>query len=165
MFFRDFVFSTSIVDGSSIQFDLDAPIAYTATFTSKDFPNKPNYFVSPVLKNRDGVVVGANTKEEIAVGFADAISKDINISRYYFIEVNGDTVSLTAKQATARMTLDTNVTVGVGITMNTIQDGTDQYEGSIISDYSLYTDVYVCDGVFYYCEFLSSCYFDYCSTL
>jgi hypothetical protein len=135
---------TGVTDGQSVAFDLTNPQAYTATFTAKDFPNRENYFVTPTLRNRAGVEVGSNTDNEIATTFAEAVAKDITISRYYFIDTSGDTVTLTAKQASSRLTLNTNnVTVSSGITMTTITDGVDQFEGSIVSNYSLYTDVYV----------------------
>jgi len=139
-----FQFTGSVVDGSAVTFELTSPIAYTATFTAKDFPNRSNYFVTPTLTNRSGTVIGSNSAAEIATTFAEAVSKDIVLRRYYFIDVDGDTVTLTAKQATGRLTLDTNnVTVGTGITLTTVTEGEDQFQGSIVSDYSLYTDVYV----------------------
>lgn len=140
-----FQVASNIVDGTSLTFNLTNPIAYTATFTAKDFPNRSNYFTTRVLKNRLGINIGTQSTAECATTLAEAISKDIVLSRYYFIDVDDDKVFLTAKQATALLTLDSsNTTIsGNGLSRTLITEGQDQYEGSVVSDYSLFTDVYV----------------------
>ena len=149
----------------SVRFNLTSPTAYDVTFTAKDFPNRENFFTTPILKNRAGTAIGINTDAENATSLAEAISNDINLSRWYFIDVVTDTVTLTSKENSASLTLNsTNVEVldetgaaaTTGITLTQVQAGVDAYQGSLVDDYSLYVDVYVGDGNTEYGDVLSA---------
>lgn len=160
-----FTFDSGLTNNYSVSFNLTSPTAYVANFTAKDFPNKDNYFVTTELKDRDGTSLGTNTVNEIATTFGEAIQKDINLSRWYFVSVVDNVVSLTAKEARSSMDLTaSNVDVldengdlaTIGIVLTQITAGQDPFEGSLVDDYSLYTDIYIGDGTTEYGEVLSA---------
>ena len=147
-----FVFDVGVLNNYRVTFNLTAPSLYSATFWAKDFPNRDNYFTTPTLKSSGGQQVGVNSISEIATAFAEALQKDINIRRWYFIDVTDDTVTLTAKEATSRMDLtqanvdvlnDSGSLATTGITLTQIQAGADAYQGSLVSSYSIYNDIYI----------------------
>ena len=164
-------FDAGIEDNYSVVFNLTAPQAYSATFIAKDFPNRDNYFTTTILDDSVGNPIGINTLEEVADSFGEAIQKDINLNRWYFVSVTDDTVTLTAKEARNSMTLtSSNVSVldeagavaTTGITLINTVAGIDAFQGSLVSDYSIYNDVYVGDGELEYGEDLSGgTYFNY----
>ena len=155
---------SQLLNNYSVRFNLSSPTAYDVTFTAKDFPNRDNFFTTPILKNRAGINVGVNTNAENASSLAEAIQKDINLSRWYFIDVNDEVVTLTSKEETASMTLngsnveildETGSVATTGITLAVLQDGVDAWQGSLVDDYSLFTDIYVDNGELEYGDVLS----------
>ena len=133
----------TIADGTSLQFNLTSPQAYSQTFYSKAYPNKPNYFLASVLNNQSGVAVGSNTTTEIATSLADALGNDILIPKIYHINNNGAVVTLTAKETGSRFDLDsTNVISSSGnLVVAQSQAGVDYCDGQITDNYSISCEV------------------------
>ena len=166
-----FTFDDGILDNYSVTFNLTSPTAYNATFTAKDFPNRENFFLTKTITDASGIPFGQNSLSEIADSFAEAVQKDINISRWYFVSTSGESVVLTSKQSSASLTLssanvdildETGAVATTGITLNVLQDGADAFEGSLVDDYSIYCDIYVGDGNTEFGEILSGgTYFNY----
>lgn len=160
-----FIFDSGVTNNYSVQFNLTNPTAYITTFYAREFPNKDNFFLTPILSDRQGNQVGINTVSEIADSFAEALQKDVNLRRWYFIDVDDNIVTLTAKENSSTNTLNTsNVTIldqngsiaSSGITLSVAQEGVDAFQGSLVNEYSIYADVYVGDGKLEYGEELSA---------
>lgn len=165
-----FTVSDDIVNNDSVTISLSQPINYSKTFIARDFPDGDNFFLTPVLKNRNGEQVGTNSNNQIAASLADAIADDIIFRNLYYIDVDGDEITLKAKQADENLTLDvTNVTLTLNtsdsILIDTILRGKNRWEGSIVTNYSLYADVYVGQQGSQYGEPLSSIDYDNVVTL
>ena len=159
-----FTFDSNVEDNYSVRFNLTSPTAYDVTFYAKDFPNKDSYFVTPTLRDRAGTDIGINTIPEVAESFAEAVQKDINLRRWYFIDVSTNVVTMTSKEEASSVTLttsnveildETGAAATTGITLANTQAGVDAYQGSLVDKYSLYTDVYVGDGNLEYGDDLS----------
>lgn len=140
--------TSDIEDGDQIIFQLTKPVKYTAIFTAKDFPNKPNFFLTPILRNRSGDQLATNSLSNIATSLAESIENDLILKNYYFVNVVGSVVEISAKQATDQLTLDSrnilfDTTDTGAIELEVINNGVDAFEGSILANYSLYADVYV----------------------
>ena len=137
----------SVPTNSSIQFQLQYPIIYNVTFYAKSFPNQNNYFDSTILTNNLGIQVGTNTTTDIASSLADCLQKNTILSNLFFINNSGTTVTLIGKQQTRNLNLvggtDVIISSGSNITFQTLQNGIDNYEGSMIQNYGLYAEVYV----------------------
>jgi hypothetical protein len=133
----------NLVDGDSITFNLTSPFAYTNTFYSKYFPNKTNYFLAAVLKNKQGVTVGSNTHTEVATSLAEALQNDAVIPKVYNINQYGEVITLTAKETGTKFNLDsTNVVVNTAaLTISQTQVGVDYCDGQITDNYSISCEV------------------------
>ena len=142
--------TANIVDSMSIEFNIASP-EYTATFYAKGFPNRPNFFLSNVLTDKQGNVLSANSGDNIAASIEDALSRDPVISNTYFISSSGVNVLLKAKEISTRFNLSSsNIIIrddlgavdetGVAVLQTVISD--DAYEGSIIDGYSIYLETY-----------------------
>jgi hypothetical protein len=141
-----------IDDGFRIRFNLNNPIAYDKSFYAKDFPNRDNYFLSKEVRDKQGNFLYNNTINNISISIAEAIEKDIIISQNYYVNNSGSTITLIAKENSSRYDLSSaNVEiynpagslVTTGITITQLQAGTDRYEGSLLTNYNIYTEVYV----------------------
>jgi hypothetical protein len=141
------VSGSTIPNNASIQFLLTYPQPYTNTFYAKGYPNQTNYFLASVLTQPIGLAIGTNTVVDIAVSLAEAMQKDAMLPRLFYINNVNNTITLSAKFPTSQTNLNnSNVLISTtGITMTTIQQGADAYEGSGIQNYGLYTEIYVDD--------------------
>ena len=139
------------ISGVTIDFSLTFPYLYEAQFQSKGFPDRANYFVESVLTNKIGTPIGTNTLDEITTSLAECFQKDAIISRLYYISSSGTSITLTAKEYGEGYDLDvSNVTItGSNLTLTNVTPGVSQYDGQIVSDYSLYTELFVDDYVNY----------------
>jgi hypothetical protein len=130
---------------------------YVKKFYAKDFPNKDSYWLSGTLKDQAGTTVTANTLSQIAISFAECLQKDTTLSQNYYISYSATTVFMKAKQSSSRfdLSMGTNIFIknhldantGTGVTYTTLHNGTDVYDGSLVSDYSLYAEVYFSDSI------------------
>jgi len=143
-----FTINDQINNDDTITIDLEYPTVYSVTFTAKDYPDNNTYFLTTVLRNEDGDLVGSNTVEEIAVSLAQVLQKDPNISRYYSVKVDGADVYMISYEMNNNLSLieDFNLFINSnGITVYTEQ-GVTQYDGQLVANYNLYTDIYVNDA-------------------
>lgn len=133
----------NLVDGDSLTFNLTSPFAYTNVFYSKYFPNKTNYFLAYTLKDKQGTTVGHNTMSEVATSLAEALQNDAVIPKVYYINTDGTTVTLTAKETGLKFNLDsTNVLSSTtGLTVTQIQAGTNFCDGQQLDNYSIGLEV------------------------
>lgn len=147
----DFTIQSGITNNYKLVFNLTSPIQYTATFYAKGFPNKSTYFLANTLTDAQGSFIKNNTNAEIANSLAQVLQDDIVISSNYYINVNSNVVSLVAKTSSSRFDINTtNVSryngsgsvVTTGITLSVIENGSDYFEGDILDNYNLYTEVY-----------------------
>ena len=132
-------------DADNVKFNITSPFEYSNTFYSKAFPNKPNYFLSSLLRNQSGVAVGTNSLVEIATSLAEALQNDALIPKIYFVNNSGATVTLEAKETGTRFNLDSSnvITSTTGITITQTQIGTDFCDGQITDNYSISCEVLV----------------------
>jgi hypothetical protein len=143
--------NSGIGNNYRIQFNLNSPISYSTTFSARDFPSKSNYFLSNKLTDQQGLFIKNNTTTEIASSLAQSLQNDIIIGRTYYVNNNSNVITLVAKEASSRFDLDTsNITryspsgsiVTTGITLTVLQSGTDYYDGDILENYNVYSEVY-----------------------
>lgn len=148
---------------------LSSPISYTTTFYAKGFPNKNNFFLANTLTNANGDFVKTNSNSEIADSLAQCLQDDIIISSNYYINVNGSVITLVAKTASSRFDItSSNITrynsagsvVSTGVTLTVVQNGTDKYEGDILDNYNIYTELYGSKNNIQYGSTLSTGLFD-----
>ena len=134
-----------------IDFALIFPYSYNAEFRSKGYPDRANYFLESQLKDQVGNVVGNNSTTDIATSLAESLQKDPIISRIYYISSSGTTVTLKAKGYGSDYNLDSsNVTItGSNITLANPISGIAQYDGQLTPNYSLYTELFVDNGIGY----------------
>jgi len=138
----DIVIVDDLLDGDTITFNLTSPFIYSNTFYAKSFPNKPNYFLAELLKNKSGVVVGHNTKQEVCTALAEALQNDVVIPKAYYINNANTTITLTAKETGFKFNLASNIfTSTSGITVTEIQAGTNYCDGQQTDNYSLGIEV------------------------
>ena len=147
---NEFDISGTISD-VTIEFNLTFPYVYDATFYSKGFPDRGNYFLESVLTDDIGTVAGSNTDAEIATSLAEAFENDSIISRLYYIFVDDTTVTLTSKETNGSYDLSTaNVTItGSNLTLTNPQSGIAEFDGQLSANYSVYTELFVDDEIQY----------------
>lgn len=144
-----FVIPSGAFSGCTITFDLEFPQIYHAEFKSKSYPDQTNYFLERNLTNELGVLQSTNTPEEIATSLSECFQNDNQLSRIYYITNSGATVTLISKEFGYQYNLDTQVDItyesisSPTITQTLVQGGISQYEGSLVADYSLYTEIFV----------------------
>ena len=139
-----------VSDGDSLTFTFTYPQAYTAVFYAKNFPNRDNYFLASVLKDAQGVSVGANTAAEIATSILEVLEKDSVISRLYYLRVSSNIVYLQAKENNTLLDINTVITensLHLDVTSN--QQGVSAFDGQLSQDYSLYANILVNTDVQY----------------
>lgn len=148
---------------------LSSPISYTVTFYAKGFPNKNTYFLANTLTDAQGNFIKNNNNTEIANSLAQVLQDDIIINSNYYINVNSNVVTLVAKTSSSRFDItDSNVTrynssntvVTTGVTVTIIQNGTDRFEGDILENYNIFTEVYGSKNNIEYGSTLSADLFD-----
>lgn len=136
-------------DGDYFKLNLTSPYEYTQTFYAKGFPNKSNYFLASLITDDNGIGVGTNTAAEVAQSLADALQQDVLIPKVYTVSYDGNrTITLTAKQVGERFTLnESNVdTSGSNLSILSIQDGINAYDGQQVDDYSIYVEIFENDN-------------------
>lgn len=135
----------TLADGFSLTFNITSPYAYSQTFYSKAYPNKPNYFLASILNNQYGVAVGNNSLTEIATSLADALANDALIPKVYYINNTGTVVTLQAKENGSRFNLDSSNVIAstTGVTVTQTQAGVDYCDGQITDNYSISCEVLV----------------------
>ena len=140
-----FTINGTVLDDDSIKIELDYPKVFSATYYAKEFPDNDMYFLASTLTDEEGNEVGSNTNNEIAVSLGDVFQNDPTLSRYYYVKVSGTEITLTAKEYNENLTLNPNdnVTIDSSAITATFVRGITQYDGQIVSDYSLYTDIFV----------------------
>jgi hypothetical protein len=151
-------YTFSVDSGSTIPqdfhiiFNLTTPL-YNTTIWSKGFPNRSNYMLSSILTDAQGNQLTVNTSSDISQSLAEAIENDLVLSKYFYVGVNSNVVTLKTKEATGKYNLvlndnlyiynQSNVVSTTGITFGVVTQGQDQYQGSLTPGYSSYVDVYV----------------------
>lgn len=135
----------TINDGNYVEIHLTYPQEYTARFTAKNFPNRDDSFLATTLKDNNGVTVGTNTTTEIATSLCECFQKDLVLSRLYDFRPSTTTVYCTAKQPNGLLNLNLTdtVTKSGNITLTETVVGSAAYDGQMIQNYSLYTDVLI----------------------
>ena len=141
------VSGATINEDDTITFSFNYPQEYTATFTSKGYPERTSYFLASTLKDSTGVSVGSNTVEEIATSLAECIQTDVVLRRLFYITNDSNSVYLVARDNTPNLNLtNTNVTISTtGITLTPTQYGQAEFDGQLTADYSIYAEIYVDD--------------------
>lgn len=134
-----------VSNGFYLKFNLTSPYVYTQTFYAKAYPNKPNFFLASVLNNQYGIPVGVNTSTEIATSLAEALQNDILIPKIYYINNNGTTVTLEAKETGSKFNLSTENVIASTSAISVVQKqiGTDYCDGQITDNYSISCEVLV----------------------
>ena len=134
-----------LTDGFNIRINLTSPYLYSQTFYSKAYPNKTNFFLASVLNNSVGIPVGTNTHTEIATSLAESLQKDTLIPRVYFINNDGTTVTLEAKETGDRFDLTSSnmIASATGVTVTQTQAGRNFCDGQISDNYSISCEVMV----------------------
>jgi len=135
----------TITQNNSIEFNLNYPLVYQATFTAKNFPDKNTYFLASVLSDENGATVGSNTANEIASSIAECLQQDLVISRLYYISTDNQYINLIAKESTPNLNL-TSLQVhisGANIALETQVLGVGAFDGQLTADYSLYAEIFV----------------------
>jgi hypothetical protein len=133
-----FTVTGTINDGDSINITLDYPQVIDLTFYAKDVPDRSSYFLTSVLD--DG---STNNATEIATSIAEALSSTI-LNRLYYIRSENQYVYIQARENNGKLDFTSdNVTISGNITLTTTQYGIAQYDGSIVANYSLWTDILV----------------------
>lgn len=142
---------TGSISNVIITFDLTFPYVYSAVFQSKGYPDRSTYFLESVLTSKTGVAIGSNTNEEISTSLAEVFQKDAIISRLYYITSSGDTVTLTSKDTASGYDLTAvNVDIsGSNITLTNTQAGVAEYDGQLVENYSLYTELFIDENMEY----------------
>jgi len=143
-----------------IRFSLVQPTQYTKSFWANEQPFQDNFFFTSTIKDSAGNVVQSGiTTAMVANSLAEAIQKDLVLSRYYYINYSGGSnVYLIGKEPSSRLKLSaSNVysSNGSNITYDTLQDGADEFQGSTIQDYSLFVETFIDDSNAEYGEVLN----------
>ena len=143
----------TIPDGFQIKVSTTKPFIYEQSFYARGFPNRNNFFLATAVTDINDNVIGGNTREEIVESIAEVFQNDIVISQNYDIQVQGYEIYLTAKQSGSKYDLQLNDNIYIrnaagdnvttGITLTTIENGTDLYDGGIIDNYSVYAELYL----------------------
>jgi len=142
---------SGITSGYRIVFNLTSPVEYTATFYAKSFPNKINYFLSNTLTDSGNNYIKNNNNNEIADSLAQVLQDDIIINSNYYINVSSNVVTLVAKTSSSRFDITTsnvttynaaNAVVTTGVTLTVVENGSDYYEGDILDNYNIFSEVY-----------------------
>jgi hypothetical protein len=143
---------SGITDNYNIRFSLTVPTEYNIQYNSKEFPNRITYFLANKLRDSAGLLVKTNSNNEIAASLAQVLQSDIILSTSYFINQNNNTIELVSKINSKRFTIlngvnynayrPNNTLTSTGVTLTVVQQGTDNFEGAILEDYSLYAEVY-----------------------
>lgn len=146
------VSGATINDGFHIDFVLETP-EYSTSIIAKGFPNRGNYMLCSVLTTSVGVPLTYNSANDIAVSLAEALQNDLVLSKYYYIGVEDNVVTLKTKEYTGKYNLinndnlfiynENNVVSTTGITFSTVTQGQDAYQGSLQDGYSVYAELYV----------------------
>jgi hypothetical protein len=145
------VSGATISEDDTITFTFTYPQDYTATFTSKGYPERTSYFLASTLKDSTGVSVGTNTVEEIATSLAECIQTDVVLRRLFYITNDSNKVYLVARDNTPNLNLTpTHVyTSTTGITVTPTLYGQAEFDGQLSADYSIYAEIYVDESLEY----------------
>lgn len=138
-------FNETVTEGTTITITLTYPINYTATFTSRYFPNSNSYFLCTALKDSNGIQIGTNTADDIALSIAQAIQSDTILSRLYNITNVDKSVYIEAKEPIEYLDLTTSNCVinNNQLKLETIVNGSAAYDGALSSNYSLYCELFI----------------------
>jgi len=136
---------TGTISDVVVVFNLVYPYVYTAEFRSKEYPDRSTYFLESILSDEIGNPVGTNSGEEITTSFSEVLQKDPIISRLYYISSSGSTITLRSKETGNMYDLSTsNVTItGSNLTLTNTQGGVTEFDGALVSNYSIYTELFV----------------------
>src|SRR5690606_29793504 len=93
------VSGATINDGFHIDFVLETP-EYSTSIIAKGFPNRGNYMLCSVLTTSVGLPLTYNSANDIAVSLAEALQNDLVLSKYYYIGVEDNVVTLKTKEYT-----------------------------------------------------------------
>ena len=151
----DYSVSTFTVTGNIVDvivnFFITFPYNYLAEFRSKAYPDRSSFFLETLLKNQLGATVGNNTNEEIATSLGEALQNDPILSRIYYITTSGTVVTMIAKEFGNVFDLNaTNVLItGSNLVLANTTSGIAEFDGQLVPDYSLYTELFVNDTVEY----------------
>lgn len=151
----DYSVSTFTVTGAIvdvvINFFITFPYNYEAEFRSKAYPDRSSYFIETLLKNQLGATVGNNTNEEISTSLGEALQNDPILNRIYYITTSGTVVTMIAKEFGNVYDLNsTNVQItGSNLVLANPTSGIAEFDGQLVPDYSLYTELMVNDTVEY----------------
>lgn len=137
-------YNTTVTEGTTITINLTYPKAYTATFTAKEYPDNSSYFLCSILKDSNGIQIGTNTANDIALSLGQAIQSDTLLSRLYYITVVDYSVYLEAKEPIEYLDLNINncIISNGQLKLQTIVLGSAAYDGQLSSNYSLYAELY-----------------------
>lgn len=139
-----FAVTGSVAEDVEIKIELDFPLVYVATFNSRGYPYRGNFFLATQLKSPTGSVVGENTAQEIATSLAEVLQNDLVIGRLYEIWADDIYVYLRSYEANGELDLEDAVTiVGSNVTFMQTQAGRAQYDGELVEDYSVYAELFV----------------------
>ena len=142
---------TGSVSNVVINFDLSFPYSYQSEFKSKGFPDRSTYFLETNLTDAIGNFMGTNSAAEIATSLAEVLQKDAILSRIYYISNASNVITLKAREYGSDYNLtSTNVTItGSNISLSNTISGIAYYDGQLTANYSLYTELFILNGIEY----------------